>query len=108
MIARLHAAITPVRVAWLTVGVVVGVASGSAAASTPTIQAPHECQVMATTAERIFVSQANEVTVTQLRATRGQSEFAQHEADLSSLWDEQDELAADYEDAKTECLGGAK
>jgi len=84
---------------------VLGLASGLAMNTVPTIRAPHECQVMATTAERIFVSQANEVTVTQLRATRGQSEFAKHDADLSSLWDEQDELAADYEDAKTECLG---
>lgn len=86
------------------VGLVIGTVSGALAAGTPDIRAPHECQVMATTAERMFVSQSNEAHVTHLRATRGQSEFAQHEADLAALWDEQDELLGDYAEAKAGCL----
>lgn len=87
------------------VALVVGVASGAAIVSTPRIRAPHECTVALNTASKIFVVQENTAVALHLRATRGQSEFAQHDAEVERLWAEMDELAPVYLDAKADCLG---
>jgi len=87
---------------------VLGTASGLAVGLAPRIQAPHACTVMANAAEQIARAQRNEVTSTQLRATRGQSEYAEHDADIARLWDEIDEAGVAYDEAKAECLGGAR
>lgn len=105
---RILAAVTPVRVAFLAVGLVVGVASGAAAAGTPDVKAPHQCTVMATVAEKAFVAYENLATSTHLAATRGRSEFDKHEADKASLRGELDDLGPDYHEAKAACLGGAR
>jgi len=63
---------------------------------------------MANLADRIFIAQENATTVTHLMTTRGQSEYAGHEADLAQLWDEIDDAQADYLVAKTACLGGTR
>jgi len=107
-VKTLAAILTPPVVIAAAVGLVVGVASGAAIVATPTIQAPHACTEMANAAERIFIAQRNEVTSTHFRATRGQSEYAKHDAEIVRLWDEIDAAKVTYDDAKAECLGGAR
>lgn len=102
---RLLAAITPVRVAYLTVGLVVGVWSGSTAASTPVIKAPHQCTVMANLADGTFNVYEEQVIAVHNQATRGLSEFAENEAKVERLWVELDDLRAAHAVAEAECLG---
>jgi hypothetical protein len=87
---------------------VFGTASGAAIAATPTIQAPHECTVMANLADKIFIAQKNATTVAHLRATRGQSEYAGHDAELNRLWGEIDAARVEYIDAENACLGDGR
>jgi hypothetical protein len=87
---------------------VVCTASGAWVASTPTIQAPHECTVMANVAEKIFIAQENATAVAHLRATRGQSEYADHDAELNRLWGEIDAARVEYIDAENACLGDGR
>lgn len=105
MIARMLAAITPVRVAWATVGLVVGVASGAAAASEPITKAPHQCAVMANLAADTFTTYEKQVISVHNQATRGRSEFAEHEADVKAQWAQIDELKAKHAEARDYCLG---
>lgn len=105
---RLLAAITPVRVAFLTVGLVVGIASGSAAAGVPDIKAPHQCTVMTNLADGVFNAYEEQVIAVHNQATRGLSEFAENEAEVERLWVELDGLKADHGVAKAECLGGSR
>jgi hypothetical protein len=84
---------------------VVGVASGASIVGVPTIQAPHTCTVAFNLADRIVIAQANSREVVYLRATRGQSEFDKHDADLTAIWDELDDLEPAYAEAKAACLG---
>jgi len=97
-----HAAIAAVAL------LATGAVAGSLAASAPTVKAPHQCTVMANLAEGIFVDQENATTVTHLMTTRGQTEYAGHEADLHRIWDDVDEAYGLFVDAKAACLGGAK
>lgn len=85
-----------------------GTASGAWVAATPTIQAPHECTVMANLADKIFIAQENATEVTHLRATRGQSEYADHDAELNRLWGEIDAAHVEYIDAENACLGDGR
>lgn len=102
---RLLAAITPVRTAFLAVGLVVGVASGAAAAGVPDVKAPHTCTVAFTLADEAFVDYENQVITVHNRATRGMSEFAKHGREMAQLWDAIDEGKSDYRAAKASCLG---
>jgi hypothetical protein len=105
---RLHAALTPVNVSLVAVGIVVGTVTGIATADRPVIQAPHECTVALNAADRIFVAKENAGIALHLRATRGRSEFAEHDAEVSEQWRIQDELVPVYGDAKATCLGAAR
>lgn len=89
------------------VALVVGVASGAAAASTPVVQAPHECGVAFHLADRIYVAQDNVSVALHLRATRGRSEFAKHDAEVSRLWGEIDRLKPEYDAARSVCVGAS-
>jgi len=86
----------------------VGVWSGASIMATPTIQAPHECTVMANLAEKIFIDQRSTTEVTHLMTTRGQSEYAEHEAELSRLWGDIDAAYVEYIDAENACLGDGR
>lgn len=70
--------------------------------------APHECTVMANTAEKAFVAYENLATSTQLAVSRGRSEYDQHEADIASAREELDALAPTYNDAEVACLGATR
>lgn len=98
----IHAAVA------ISAALVVGTASGAAVVGVPTIQAPHECTVAFNAADKALVAYDNATLVVYLRATRGQSEFAKHDADLSAIWAELDELEPAYAEAKATCLGGAR
>lgn len=102
---RILAAITPVRTAFLAVGLVVGVASGAAVVGVPTIQAPHECTVMANISDGTFNAYEEQVVAVHNMATRGMSEFEENEAKVERLWVEIDGLKADHGIAKAACLG---
>lgn len=87
------------------IGLVVGLWSGAAAMSTPTIQAPHECTVALNVADKTFVDYENVATAMVLMSTRGKSAYEGHEADANRLWDEIDEARRVYDAAKATCLG---
>lgn len=86
---------------------IVGFLSGSLNASTPDVKAPHQCTVMATVAEKAFVTYENYATSLELRATRGQADYAGHDAEVARLRGElDDDLGPAYHEAKAACLGG--
>jgi len=76
--------------------------------SAMTVEAPQDCARAFTLADRTFVDYENVTTAVVMMSTRGQSEYAGHEADAIQLWDEIDAAKADYRDAKASCLGGAR
>lgn len=83
----------------------IGLAAGGYTVAVVTVQAPPECSEAFTAAEDALVAYDDAVGVVHLRATRGQSEFAGHEADLNAIWAELDEITPDYLAAKAACLG---
>jgi len=97
-----HAAIA------IAAALVFGTASGAAIVASPIIQAPHECTVMANLAEKIFIDQRSTTEVTHLMTTRGQSEYAEHEAELTRLWGDIDAAYVEYIDAENACLGDGR
>jgi hypothetical protein len=101
---RLHAALTPVNVSLVAVGIVVGTVTGIATAEQPVIQAPHDCQVMATTAERAFVAYQNYATAVELRGVRGATEYDRLDEDAAEQDRLIDELGPAYHEAKAGCL----
>lgn len=78
---------------------------GLGAASNP---APQACGIAFTVAEQVFTTKENASTSLYLRATRGQSAFAKHDADVQAAWKHEAELMGVYRDEKAECLGGAR
>lgn len=91
---------------WLVGGLLgLGFAAGGYTLAVVTVQAPPECSEAFTAAEDALAAYDDAVIVVNLRATRGQSEFADHEADLTAIWAELDELTPDYRVAKAACLG---
>jgi hypothetical protein len=89
----------------LAVGMAGSLGFGLGAASNP---APKACGVGFTLAEQVFTTKENASTSLYLRATRGQSAFDQHDADVQAAWKHEAELMGVYGDAKAECLGGAR
>lgn len=83
----------------------IGLAAGGYAVGLATIPAPPECSKAFTAADKALIAYDNAVIVVNLRATRGQSEFAGHDADLNAIWAELDDLKPDYLLAKATCLG---
>lgn len=81
-----------------------GAIAGVMIQAVPDVKAPHQCTVMANTAEKAFVAYENLAYSTHLAATRGRSEFDQHEADKAALRGELDDLGPDYHEAKAGCL----
>lgn len=91
---------------WLVGGLLgLGFAAGGYAVAVATVQAPPECSEAFTAADDALAAYDDAVIVVNLRATRGQSEFAGHEADLNAIWAELDELKPDYLAAQAACLG---
>lgn len=82
-----------------------GFAAGGYAVALATIPASPECSKAFTAADKALLAYDDAVVVVNLRATRGQSEFAEHEADLNAIWAELDDLKPDYLAAQAACLG---
>lgn len=101
---RLHAALTPANVALVAVGIVVGTVTGIATADRPVIQAPHDCQVMANTAERAFVAYEQYAVAVELRGVRGATEYDRLDEDAAEQDRLIDELGPAYHEAKAGCL----
>lgn len=69
---------------------------------------PQSCTVALNTASRIFIAQTNLVSAVNVRATRGQDEFAEHDADVNRLLDELEDLSPAFDEAAAECREVAK
>lgn len=92
-------------VASAAVGLVVGVTSGAFAVGVPDVKAPHQCTTAFNLVDKAFVDYENLERAIHLRATRGQSEFADWDAEVARLYGDIDEARADYATAKAACLG---
>lgn len=82
----------------------VGTVTGIATADRPVIQAPHDCQVMANTAERAFVAYEQYAVAVELRGVRGATEYDQLDEDAAEQDRLIDELGPAYHEAKAGCL----
>lgn len=68
---------------------------------------PQDCAKALTLADHIYDTYEGVTYAVVLMKSRGQSEYARHEAAANRLWDEIDAARAEYRVAKASCLGGA-
>jgi hypothetical protein len=86
---------------------VAGAASGLLVQAEPVTKAPWQCAVGFNLARDAFEVYEDQVVSIHNRATRGQSEFARHDADVTEQWEQVDDLKAKHSAARDACLGGA-
>ena len=85
---------------------VFGTASGAAIVATPTIQAPHECTVMATTADETFRLWGELTTAVNDRGDAlDPKTYRIHDAEVRHLAASLDAVEVEYIDAENACLG---
>lgn len=103
---RILAAITPVRVAFLTVGLVIGVFSGATAAGVPQTRTPIACHAMASNVTEIFDLWTSLTGAVRERGDAlDKDTYRIHDAEVNHLLASLDAVGPKYDAAKAACLG---